>query len=357
MVHPKLARIAFGIAVAALSLLVACNSADDGNSDQPDGSNPDTQEPTDQTLDVPGVSRDEIVFGQSIRFAEIGLSIKAGIEAAFHEINSEGGVHGRKLSLLTLDDQYDPALAIRNMDRFIEEGEIFAVLGSSGTPTSRAVLPIAAAAGMPFIAAFTGADFIREGAPDNVINLRPSYKQETEAIVNYLIEERGYSRIALLYQDDAYGRSGYAGAMQAFISRGVEPIAVGLYSPNTNAIKSAVLDIAPAHPEGVLFIGTFQPFVATIRWANRVGMQTQFYTVSVTADKRLLQELGRGGAGVYATQVFPIITTEVEPIMVSFENALNIYDPEATADIYALEGYIAARMTAAARCRLWGRTE
>lgn len=345
MVKPKLARIAFAVSVGAVALLAGClPEISLPGEDEVSAPEPDTTQ--DQTVETPGVTRDQVVFGQSVRFNEIGTGLQIGIEAAFNEINSRGGVNGRKLSLITLDDDYDPAKALRNIDRFIEQDQIFAILGSSGTPTVRAVLPVTIEQGMPVIAPYTGAEFLREDAPDNVINLRASYKQETQAVIDYLIHRREVSRIALLYQDDAFGRSGYAGARQALRTHDMEPIAVGLYTPDTNAIKSALLDIAPAHPEAVLLIGTFEPVVAMIKWANRTGLHTQFYTVSVAGNRHLLAQLGNGGAGVYATQVMPLVTAETEEIVLTFENALRAYDENAEANFYSLEGYIAGRLAA-----------
>ncbi len=352
MVNPKLARIAFVVAFGAVALLGAC-LPEIGLLEQSEVSTPEPEATPDQTVETPGVTRDQVVFGQSVDFGEVGTSLQIGIEAAFNEINSRGGVNGRKLSLITLDDDYDPAKALGNIDRFIEQEQVFAILGSAGTPTVRAVLPIAAQEGIPVIAPYTGAEFLREGAPDNVINLRASYKQETQAVIDYLIERRGATRIGLLYQDDAFGRSGYAGARQALRAHDMEPAAVGLYTANTNAIKSALLDIAPAHPEAVLLIGTFEPVVAMIKWANRTGLHTQFYTVSVAGNNRLLEQLGNSGAGVYATQVMPLITRETEQIVLTFENALHAYDENAEANVYSLEGYIAGRLaaTGVAACR------
>ena len=346
MFSPKLARVVFVTAVGALTLMGGC-LPEIGLPGQAEDPTPEPTAPPVAAPDNPGVTSNQVVFGQSVDFGEIGTSLQIGIDAAFNEINSRGGVNGRKLTLITLDDDYEPAKAIRNTERFIDDEEVFAILGSAGTPTGRAVLPMTTEVGIPYVAPFTGASFFREGAADNVVNLRASYKQETEAIVDYLISERGITRIGLMYQDDAYGRSGYAGAVNALRAREMEPVAVGLYTANTNAIKTALLDLAPAHPQAVLLIGTFEPVVEMIKWAKRTGMHTQFYTVSVAANKRLLEQLGNSGAGVYATQVMPLVTVETEEVVANFENALRAYDVEAEANFYSLEGYLAGRLAIA----------
>ena len=130
--------------------------------------------------------------------------MRLGIEAAFHEANEKGGVHGRRIELTSLDDAYEPEAAIANTQQLIGEG-VFALIGAVGTPTSRSATPIAFAAGAPYIAPFTGAGFLRDPEWSNIINLRASYAQETEEMVERLRTDLGIERIGILYQDDSYG--------------------------------------------------------------------------------------------------------------------------------------------------------
>ena len=114
----------------------------------------------------PGVTDERVLFGQSAAFsgpaADLGKDFQLGIEAAFAEVNRKGGVHGRELELRSLDDAYEPELAIANTRRLIEQEGVFALIGAVGTPTSRAAVPLADAAGVPYLAPFTGAAFLRE---------------------------------------------------------------------------------------------------------------------------------------------------------------------------------------------------
>ena len=116
-----------------------------------------------------GVSADKIVFGQAAALegpaSALGQGMKTGLEAAFAEINKAGGVKGRKLELRSIDDSYEPTRSIEAVKKLIEEDKVFAVAGPVGTPTSAAVQPIATAAGVPFIGAFTGAEFLRKPRP------------------------------------------------------------------------------------------------------------------------------------------------------------------------------------------------
>ena len=147
-----------------------------------------------------------------------------------------------------------PEAAATNTQDLIREG-VFALIGEVGTPTSRSATPVAAEFGVPFIAPFTGAAFLRDKEWDNIVNLRASYNQETEEMVERLTTDLGIERIAVLYQDDSFGRAGYNGALAALDRRGMEPVAVGLYPRNTTAVKTALLDLSKGNPEGVIMVG------------------------------------------------------------------------------------------------------
>ena len=168
-------------------------------------------EPPAETV-APGVHEDRILFGQSAAFSgpagELGKSMRAGILAAFKEVNDRGSVDGRRLELRSLDDAYEPEAAILNTRRLIKEG-VFALIGAVGTPTSRAVVPIAQVQGIPYMAPMTGAEYLRDKVHQTVINLRASYYQEAEEMVERLTVDLGIKRIAVLYQDDSFGRTGF----------------------------------------------------------------------------------------------------------------------------------------------------
>ena len=300
---------------------------------------------------APGVSEARILFGQSAAFSgparELGRNMRLGIEAAFREANGGGGVHGRRLELVSLDDAYEPEAAIANTVQLIEQEQVFALIGAVGTPTSRSATPVAAEAGVPYIAPFTGAEFLRDSGWDNVLNLRASYYQETEEMVARLTEDLGVTRIAVLYQDDSFGRAGYRGVRLALDRRAMEPVSIGLYPRNTTAVKTALLDLRRGEPEAVIMIGAYQPVAALIRWARHVGMDPTFLTVSFVGSNALAEELGAAGEGVYVTQVVPFPTDDSLPVAGSYRRALAAYDPAAEPGFVSFEGYLAGRLAVA----------
>jgi len=223
--------------------------------------------------DSPGVYTDRIVVGQSAAFdgpaQALGLGMRAGLQAAFHEINEAGGVHGRKIELITLDDGYEPERAIANARQLINEDKVFSLIGAVGTPTSKAALPVANSAGIPFFGPFTGAGFLRDPSNVNVVNVRGTYDQETEAWIHHLTEDLGLKKIAILYQDDSFGRVGLAGVQKALEKRGLELAAEGTYTRNSVAVKSALLKIRKSKPEAVVMVGSYKPIAAFVKLARK----------------------------------------------------------------------------------------
>ena len=303
-----------------------------------------------------GISDERILFGQSAAFSgpaqELGKNMRVGIEAAFQEANARGGVHGRQLALLSLDDAYEPEAAIANTRRLIEQEGIFALIGAVGTPTSLSATPVAATAGVPYIAPFTGAAFLREAKWQNVINLRASYNQETEAMVARLTSDLGIKRIAVIYQDDSFGQAGYRGVLQALERRSMAPVVIGVYPRNTTAIKTALLALRSASPDAVILIGAYKPVATLIAWARHTGLDPVFMTISFVGSNALAKELGRAGAGVFVTQVVPFPTDNIPRVGIAYRRALAAHMPEATPGFVSYEGYLAGRLAIAAleRC-------
>ena len=297
--------------------------------------------------DIPGVSDDRILFGQSAAFSgpaeALGRGMRLGILTAFDERNRTGGVHGRGVELVSLDDGYEPELAIGNTRRLIEEDRVFALVGAVGTPTSNAAEPIASAAGVPYIGPLTGADFLRSRSRPMVINVRASYFQETEEMVERLSTDLGMTRIGILYQDDSYGLAGYKGLSRALKRRKLELAGIGSYPRNTTAVKTAVLDLSHSRPDAVVIIGAYRPVATFIRWARLLKFDPVFVNMSFVGSNALANELGEAGDGVLVTQVVPFPGDDSIPIVSDYQHALAAYAPESEPGFVSLEGYIVGR--------------
>ncbi len=295
-----------------------------------------------------GVSAGRVLFGQSAAFTgpagELGEDMRLGIRAAFGEANERGGVHGRALELVSLDDAYEPEAAVRNTRRLIEEEGVFALIGAVGTPTSRSAVPVAGAAGVPYVAPFTGAAFLRDPELRHVVNLRASYYQETEEIVSRLVDDLGAERVAVFYQDDSFGRAGYSGVRRALEWRGLEPVATGVYPRNTTAVKTALLDLVAGEPEGVVLVGAYGPVARLIAWARHIGFEPLFMTISFVGGNALVRELGPDGPGVFVTQVVSSPLADDPPAAGAYRRALEAIAPGGAPGFVSFEGYLAGRL-------------
>ncbi len=346
-----------GLALAAFALVLTGCGSGGSSPATPDATPTADAGNTPGTPDTPsgsgttGVFDDRVVFGQSAAFSgpaqELGINMNLGILAAFEEANRNGGVHGRKLELTTRDDAYEPEAAITNTQALINDEQVFALIGAVGTPTSRSATPVAADAGIPYVAPFTGAGFLRDDHWDNIVNLRSSYAQETEEMVERLTTDLGVTRIAVMFQDDSFGRAGYNGALAALERRDMELVATGVYPRNTTAVKSGLLDLRLGNPEAVIIIGAYQPVAALISWSRHIGFDPIFMTVSFVGSNALAAELGAGGEGVYVTQVVPFPHDDSIPVVASYTAALAELDPQAVPGFVSLEGYMAGRMAIA----------
>jgi branched-chain amino acid transport system substrate-binding protein len=299
-----------------------------------------------------GVTPDAIMFGQAAVLegpaSALGTGMRAGIGAAFDEANKKGGVHGRQLKLISVDDGYEPDKSIAATKKLIDEDKVFALVGPVGTPTSAAAQPIATAAKVPFIGAFTGAGFLRNAKLENVINVRASYDAETEAWVRHLTDDLKIKKIAIFYQDDAFGRAGLSGFKKAMDKRGMEIAAEGTFERNTVAVKSALLTLKRAEPEAVVMVGPYKPCAEFIKLARKTDFNPVFVNISFVGAVALAKELGPDGNGVVVSQVVPFPWDASLKVVADYQAAIKARDPQLQPEFVSLEGYLVGRLVIAA---------
>ena len=305
-----------------------------------------------------GVSTNDILFGQVAALTgpaqDLGQGMRRGILAAFDDANRRGGVFGRKLELKSLDDGYEPEKTIVATKAIIDDDKVFAMIGAVGTPTSKAGQPIASDAKVPFIGPFTGAEFLRNPYNRYVVNVRASYFEETEAWIEHLTKDLGITRIAILYQDDAFGLAGLEGVQRALAKRNLSLVASGNFKRNTTAVKSALLDIMKGNPEAVVTVGPYKPVAAFIKLAHQVKMNPVFVAISFVGSDSLAKELGSDGAGVIISQVVPFPWDASLPVVASYQSALTADDASARPGFVSLEGYLVGRLAVEALKRVNG---
>ena len=245
---------------------------------------------------------------------------------------------------MTLDDGYEPERAIQNTHILIDQEKVFAVAGGVGTPTSQVIESILSPQKVPYIGAFTGAEVLRHPYKRYVVNVRPSYFQETEEMIRYLVNHKRYDRIGILYQDDSFGRAGLDGVVRALKKRNLQLVSEETYKRNTVAVKRAVLEIKGADADAVILVGTYQPLSTYIRLCRELGLKPEFMALSFVGSEALADELGKDGAGVLITQVVPFPFDGGRKIVQSYKSAIRSFSPEILPGYTSFEGYIVGRL-------------
>lgn len=273
---------------------------------------------------------------QSGHSAELGHEIRLGMLASFEAANSAGGIGGRPVKLISLDDGYEPDRCLSNTEQLINRARVFALGSYVGTPTCLKALPLIVETGIPFVGAFTGAAAVRDFAP-NVFHTRASYEQETRAIVNQLMLA-DHARIALFLQDDAYGRAIEDGATKALRAVDRKPAAVTWVKRNSLDVSEAVNVLQVVQPHGVVMGSVYGACGRLIEGLGSVGRSAQFCAVSFMGTSGLTKNLGPRAAGIGISQVMPYPWKDSTPLVARFQKAMDTIGAENSYG--ALEGFV-----------------
>lgn len=288
-----------------------------------------------------------LVLGQSAALSgpvkDLGVKMRAGAVAYFDYVNAQGGVNGSKIELRTLDDGYEPERAKQNTDKFIADN-VFALFGYVGTPTSNAARPSFEAAKLPFLFPFTGAGALRAPLSPLIFNMRASYGQETERIVDH-VYGFGIARIGIFYQNDAYGQAGLAGTKAALDKRKIVLSGEGTVERNSSDVAAAFKAISAANPQAVVMVSTYAAAAEFVKLYKRSGKAVpQFYNVSFVGTSGLQQALGADAEGVVVSEVVPPFTDESLATVREFRELMKASKQEAQIDYTSYEGFLAAKI-------------
>ena len=287
-----------------------------------------------------------IVIGQSAAFtgpaAQLGIQMNAGAKIYFDALNANGGVNGQPVDLRTLDDGYEPDRCKANTEKFIKD-DVFGLLAYVGTPTCAAALPLVNEAKIPFFGPFTGAEILRDPFSKSVFHLRASYYDETELIVKQLTS-LGLNKIAVFYQNDAYGKAGLEGTVRALKRRNLVPAAQSTVERNTVDVAKAIADILPSEPNAVVQISAYKSCAAFIRAARKAGFGGTLFNVSFVGTQALADELGPQGNGIMVSQVMPFPYSPTLAITREYLEAVKRAGGEARPNYSSMEGYLAAKV-------------
>ncbi|MDE0101349.1 MAG: ABC transporter substrate-binding protein [Bryobacterales bacterium] len=276
-----------------------------------------------------GITEDTITFGQIACFTgpadHWGIRYRAGIEAAFREQNEYGGVADRLLKLISFDDAYEPARSGEAAARMLAEDDVFIVVGGTGTPTAKRLAPILLRAEVPFVGILSGAGFLRNFARyPNVVNLRASYYEEVEALVNYMVRELGARRFGVVYQEDEYGRSALRAYQSVLAQHGLFVMAKSTYTRNTHAVHSSLFTFGKADLDAVLLAGSVAASANAINLSASFGHNYILAILTFVSSHDLHERLDTARlARILVSEIVPDPADATLEIVRSFRSAIS----------------------------------
>jgi ABC-type branched-subunit amino acid transport system substrate-binding protein len=301
-------------------------------------------------LAEPGITENSITLGMTSPFSgpngAYGNEMRQVIQAYFDQVNKSGGVNGRKINLVALDDGYETDRAVANTRILISEKNAFALLASYGSsPTTEAMNKVFGPSRVPLVGTISGAGTLREPISQNpgsryMFNVRASYADETEAIVSQLVS-LGLKNIAVFYQNDGFGKSGLDGVTSALKKHKLAPTAAATVERNSIDVAAAVEAIAKAKPQAVVMVTLYKPTAAFVKAMKKANQNPMFMTLSPVGTEQLIAELGPDARGIGISQVMPYPWSDVVPMVRDYQKLLG---GKGGYSYYGIEAYAMARV-------------
>jgi len=299
-----------------------------------------------------GITDTSITLGMSAPFSgpngAYGEDMRQAIQSYFEQVNKTGGINGRKLQLVALDDGYETERTVANTRNLINENKVFALLSFYGSSaTTEAMNTVFGPAKVPLVGTISGADTLRQPISANpnsryMFHVRASYADETEAIVNQMVSI-GLRSIAVFYQNDGFGKAGLDGVTAALKKHNLSPSAVGTVERNSLNVTAAVQSIAKTNPQAVIMVTLYKPTAAFVRAMKRAGQNPMFMTLSPVGTEQLVEELGNEARGIGISQVVPYPWNDIVPLVRDYQR---LGAKSRNYSYYGMEAYITARTMA-----------
>jgi len=281
---------------------------------------------------------------------EYGNAVNNGAKTYFEYANKNNILKSHKIKFLTYDDKYEPKLTLQNTQKLLKQKDLFALYGFVGTPTVKNILPIIYNENIPFISTFSGASFLRNNTNKNIINFRSSYLNEIKEHIKYLYEIKGFTKIAVFYQNDEYGEDGYISVVNTLKTYKLEPIAEGNYKRNTLSIRHAFNSIKSANPEAIIMIGANKPNTLFIKKAKKDKKfnDTIFCNISFGDASAMTKDLGEDNENIIFSQIVPNYQDTSIPAIKEYHEISKKYDPNFEPNFISLEAFLSAKIVVTA---------
>lgn len=296
--------------------------------------------------------KEPLRLGQSVPLSgpaqHLGIEYQRGLHLAIQAANAGGGVRGQRLELISYDDRYEPEAALANTQDLLGSDKVFALVGYVGTDAVNRCLPLAEKAGVPMLAPLTGAESLRRNPSRWLWHLRPGLSAETTLIARSL-RTIGFSRVAVLQQDDADGQAGMEALQQSLAAAGLPPaVALARVARNsTNQVEWKSRDIQAAartlmsgQPMAVVFLAAYASTAAVMLALREAGFAGGGFATSLSSAAAIGPLLGAKAGGLSVTQVMPSPFDSSRPVVATYQRLLQASSGPAP-EYVSLEGWVA----------------
>jgi ABC-type branched-subunit amino acid transport system substrate-binding protein len=273
-----------------------------------------------------------------------GQNMKLGVDAALLQINAKGGINGRPLKYLMLDDAYAPARSVENVKKLISDSAIVGLLGCLGTANNAAISPLLEAEGMPHLGPLTGASSLRKTDLQNVFHVRASYTDEMNRLVQSLVT-MGIRDIAMVVLDNPYGKEMAEDATRALAVSGIKAVAITSLATDGKNVDAVVATVLAAKPSAVLLGTAGSATTGLVAALKKSSAMLPIAGVSPTFTQDGIKQLGAKAQGIGITTVFPDAYQSKYLVVRDYQSAMRAIDQQ-TFSSGSLEGYINTRIMA-----------
>ncbi|HWW07733.1 ABC transporter substrate-binding protein [Collimonas sp.] len=290
-------------------------------------------------------AQEKIVIGQSVELSgeATGKENMEGALAYFAWVNAQGGVYGRKIELKSYDDKRKPETTKLNTEKLLKEDNALALFGYRSTPTVEAVLPLLLTNKVPMIAPFSGGQSLHQPFNPYLFNLRASYQDEAAKMIE-LFGTLGIRKVAILYQDDSFGKDGLAGFERNLAKHKLNAVATANYDRKDLKIDKAVDTIVAANPQAVLMACTPSVCSDFVKQVHKKGFHPTFMMLSNVSSDTFFESLGDDGRGVSVMQVMPYPKDFNAGATREFQSVLKGMPKPPPFSYSTFEGFVAAKL-------------
>ena len=321
------------ISSAAALALAACGSSGSSSSSSSGGAS------------APGVTSTSVLFGQTVPKtgpAALYGESTAGIQAYFDYVNAHGGVHGRKLKLISLNDQYEPPVALQATRTLVNTDNVFAEVGVNGTATTEANITVLDPANVPLIGPQTGATVFAGTLRKNLYNVWPSYLLEGKMLGTFA-QTLHIGKVGVLYQDDDFGKS----LLQGVQNSGLKPALAISYDPTQTDFSPQAAKFKAAGAGAVIILAIPGPTTDFLNAMNSINYKPVRIMSQVSAIPQMTQTAPQEFPGSYIGAFIPSLTGTVSAPVKTFLSAMTKYQPGKPASVFAAWGWTEAQVAVA----------